>query len=159
MLRVLLLVVCLFASQSVWALNKTQKWALVYASQVGAPDHLEILEPAIIWEESQACRYQVNPEDPSYGCGGLLVSTASALAGRIVTAKELMTNNRLNIQLSEKYLAACVKNFGLTRGLICYNRGPDAAKSMSEKTASTDFYVLAVRGRVKEIKSFPVSTE
>lgn len=84
------------------------------------------LVKGVMAQESQGNTYAESPA----GAEGLMQikpDTASALAGRDVTAAELQNNPELNIDLGTKYLAQMISEKGsVADGLGAYNQGPDA---------------------------------
>ena len=81
---------------------------------------------AILMKESSLCKAKHGTLDPrAYGCGQLHLPTAKWAAGQPVTVKQLMTNDRLNIELAQYVLTDCMTRFpeNVVRGIACYKYG------------------------------------
>src|SRR5579863_4193425 len=123
-------------------LTHQQNWAVLYASVVGSSYYAEPLPKsydfpgtltAVLTQESSLCNHKRGMDKRSYGCGQLQSRTAKLVNGRPVAVHKLQHDDALNIRLAARYLAYCMQRMGSwDRSVICYNKGPYRARSMSE---------------------------
>lgn len=105
---------------------------------------------AVMQVESHFNPAAVNPSDPSYGLMQMLPSTASLLAGRPVSAAELIENPALAVDLGAQYLAMGLAKYGNTGDAIAaYNAGVARRNAQGQYVNSrgdtkVDTYVNAV---------------
>lgn len=122
-----------------------------FGLHIGMPETLQ----AIVLQESSAGDFRVNPEDPSYGIAGVLLSTAETILGRRPTVHELMFDDELNLTVGAENLRECAADFtAWRRALICYNRGPDAANAMHQVDVDADDYVHKIAWRLQELQIY-----
>lgn len=122
-----------------------------YASGTHCGADFTLTVQAVIGQESSYCTKPVNHRDPSYGCGGLTLKTASEVAGRKVTPRELIRDRALNLRITARYLHALITQFGWARGVCSFNHGPASAKCATVARAERDAYVPAIRQRIAEV--------
>lgn len=154
-----LLLVCASADAAD-GLTRQQNWAVLYASVVGTSYYAEPLPQsydfertltAVLTQESSLCNHKKGMDKRSYGCGQLQKRTALLVNGKPVSAHKLQHNDALNIRLAARYLAYCMQEMNSwERGVICYNKGPYRAGSMSDKSVAKDPYLHSVRRRMRE---------
>lgn len=141
-------------------LTRQQNWAVLYASVVGTSYYAEPLPrsydyertlTAVLTQESSLCHHKRGMDKQSYGCGQLQKRTAMLVNGQPVSAHKLQHNDALNIRLAARYLAYCMQQMGTwERGVICYNKGPYRASSMTDKQVTKDAYLHSIRRRMQE---------
>lgn len=141
-------------------LTRQQNWAVLYASVVGNSYYAEPLPrnyayertlTAVLTQESSLCHHKRGMDKQSYGCGQLQKRTAKLVNGEPVSAHKLQHNDALNIRLAARYLAYCMQQMGTwERSVICYNKGPYRAKSMTDKQVAKDAYLHSIRHRMDE---------
>ena len=141
-------------------LTRQQNWAVLYASVVGTSYYAEPLPQsydfertltAVLTQESSLCHHKKGMDKQSYGCGQLQKRTALLVNGRPVSAHKLQHNDALNIRLAARYLVYCMQEMNSwERSVICYNKGPYRAGSMSDKDVAKDAYLRSVRRRMRE---------
>ncbi|HEV7163823.1 MAG: transglycosylase SLT domain-containing protein [Gammaproteobacteria bacterium] len=141
-------------------LTRQQNWTVLYASVVGTSYYAEPLPQnydfertltAVLTQESSLCNHKRGMDKQSYGCGQLQKRTAMLVNGKPVSAHKLQHNDALNIRLAARYLAYCMQQMGSwERSVICYNKGPHRASTMTDKQVTKDTYLLSVRRRMRE---------
>jgi len=141
-------------------LTRQQNWAVLYASVVGTSYYAEPLPvdynyertlTAVLTQESSLCNHKRGMDKASYGCGQLQKRTALLVNGQPVAAHKLQHDDALNIRLAARYLAYCMQEMGSwERSVICYNKGPYRASSMSDRQVKKDAYLRSIRRRMRE---------
>lgn len=141
-------------------LTRQQDWAVLYASVVGTSYYAEPLPQsydfertltAVLTQESSLCHHKKGMDKQSYGCGQLQKRTALLVNGKPVSAHKLQHNDALNIRLAARYLVYCMQEMNSwERSVICYNKGPYRAGSMSDKEVAKDAYLHSMRRRMRE---------
>ncbi len=122
-----------------------------FGKRIGLADTMQ----AIVLQESSAGDFRVNPDDPSYGVAGVLLSTAKTILGRAPTVDELMHDDELNLTVGTENLRECAADFSAWRRvLVCYNRGPAAATSMHQVDVDADDYVHKIAWRLQELQIY-----
>jgi len=141
-------------------LTRQQNWAVLYASVVGTSYYAEPLPQsydfertltAVLTQESSLCNHKKGMDKHSFGCGQLQKRTALLVNGKPVAAHRLQHDDALNIRLAARYLAYCMQQMdSWERSVICYNKGPYRASTMSDKAVTKDPYLRSVRRRMQE---------
>jgi hypothetical protein len=141
-------------------LTRQQNWAVLYASVVGLSYYAEPLPAdydyertltAVLTQESSLCNHKRGMDKASYGCGQLQKRTALLVNGKPVAAHKLQHDDALNIRLAARYLAYCMQQMdSWDRSVICYNKGPFKAASMSDKQVRKDAYLHSILRRMRE---------
>jgi|SRR5579859_2097896 len=154
-----LLLVCATA-RAADGLTRQQNWAVLYASVVGTSYYAEPLPgsydfertlTAVLTQESSLCNHKKGMDKHSFGCGQLQKRTALLVNGKPVAAHKLQHDDALNIRLAGRYLAYCMEQMNSwERSVICYNKGPYRAASMSDREVKQDAYLKIVRKRMSE---------
>ena len=144
-------------------LTQEQNWAVLYASVVGTSYYAEPLPQsydfprtltAVLTQESSLCQHKRGMDKYSYGCGQVRKPAAKLVYGEPVEAHKLQHNDSLNIRIAARYLAYCMQQMtSWERSVICYNKGPYRARTMSDKDVAKDSYLLSVRRRMHEAKN------
>ena len=144
-------------------LTRTQNWAVLYASVVGSSYYADDIPAnydfprtltAVLTQESSLCHHKKGMDKHSYGCGQVRQQTALLMNGRPVTAHSLQHNDGLNIRIAARYLAYCMQEMpSWDRSVICYNRGPYHARSMSDRDVARDAYLKNIRHRMREAQN------
>lgn len=115
---------------------------------------------AVIWQESSFCKHKHGLDKKSFGCGQLQLQTAIGVSGVAALTPDLLRkNDKLNMNIAARYLAQCISEFGLDRGLVCYNRGPYKAKRMTLPDVEDDAYVNAVGRHLRDMGLLPLSKD
>lgn len=140
-------------------LRPHQNWALGYASLVGTsyyadpiPDdyRYEQTLAAVLMQESSLCRHKRGLDRTGYGCGQLHKRAAHVAYGKPVSIHKLKHDDALNIRLAARYLAFCLTHMSSwERGVVCYNKGPYRARSMSAREIAHDRYLASIRRRMR----------
>ena len=141
-------------------LTRQQNWAVLYASVVGTSYYAEPLPAsydfertltAVLTQESSLCNHKKGMDKHSFGCGQLQKRTALLVNGKPVAAHKLQHDDALNIRLAARYLAYCMQQMNSwERAVICYNKGPYRAGTMSQQAVTKDAYLRSVRRRMSE---------
>lgn len=141
-------------------LTSHQSWALQYAAVVGTSYYAEPLPSdyrfeqtlqAVLITESSLCRHKRGIDHAAYGCGQLHRRTAHEVNGAPVSLHRLRHNDALNIRLAARYLSYCLRQMpSWERGVVCYNKGPNRARAMSNAEIAADNYLETVRRRMRE---------
>lgn len=144
-------------------LTRQQNWALLYASVVGTSYYADPLPAsydfqrtltAVLAQESSLCKHKRGMDKTSYGCGQVRRPAAKLVNGQAVTAHKLQHDDSFNIRTAARYLAYCMQQMSSwDRGVVCYNRGPSHARSMSDEDVQQDSYLNSVRRRMHEAQS------
>ena len=144
-------------------LTKQQNWAVLYASVVGTSYYADPLPEdydfprtltAVLTQESSLCHHKKGMDKHSYGCGQVRQQTAALMYGKPVAAHSLQHNDGLNIRIAARYLAYCMQEMpDWDRSVICYNRGPYHAKTMSAKDVAKDAYLANIKKRMREAQN------
>lgn len=144
-------------------LTRQQNWTVLYASVVGTSYYAEPLPDsydfertltAVLTQESSLCNHKKGMDKHSYGCGQIQRRTALLVNGRPVATRKLQHDDALNIRLAARYLAYCMQQMdSWDRSVICYNKGPYRARSMSDQEVADDDYLDSVRSRLRDAKS------
>lgn len=144
-------------------LTARQNWAVLYASVVGVSYYAQSLPEnynfartltAVLTQESSLCYHKRGIDKSAYGCGQLQKRTAKLMNGKPVAARKLQHDDALNIRLAARYLAFCMEKMpSWDRSVICYNKGPYRARSMSDEDVADDDYLDSVRHRMREAKN------
>ena len=144
-------------------LTRQQNWAVLYASVVGTSYYADPLPEsydfertltAVLTQESSLCHHKKGMDKTSYGCGQIRKRTAFLMNGKPVPARRLQRDDAFNIRLAARYLAYCMRQMdSWERGVICYNKGPYHARTMTSKQVSRDHYLRSVRRRMKEARN------
>lgn len=144
-------------------LTREQNWAVLYASVVGTSYYADPLPrsydfprtlTAVLAQESSLCQHKRGMDKYSYGCGQVRKPAAKLVYGKPVEAHRLQHNDSLNIRIAARYLAYCMQQMSSwERSVICYNKGPHRARTMSDRDVAEDSYLLSVRRRMREAKS------
>ena len=144
-------------------LTRTQNWAVLYASVVGSSYYADDVPPnydfprtltAVLTQESSLCHHKKGMDKYSYGCGQVRQQTALLMSGQKVTAHSLQHNDSLNIRIAARYLAYCMQEMpSWERSVICYNRGPYHARTMSDRDVARDAYLKNIRHRMREAQN------
>lgn len=144
-------------------LTRQQNWTLLYASVVGTSYYAEPLPEsydfertltAVLTQESSLCHHKKGMDKHSFGCGQLQKRTALLVNGKPVAAHKLQHDDALNIRLAARYLAYCMQEMNSwERSVICYNKGPYRAASMSDRAVKKDSYLRSVRRRMGEAQN------
>ena len=142
------------------ALTREQNWAVLYASAVGTSYYADPLPAsydfqrtltAVLAQESSLCKHKRGMDKASYGCGQVRKPAAKLVNGQTVTAHKLQHDDSFNIRTAARYLAYCMQQMpSWDRGVICYNKGPSRARSMSDQDVKQDSYLLSVHRRMRE---------
>jgi len=156
----------LSASTTAWAgdgLTKQQNWAVLYAAVVGSSYYADPLPEqydfprtltAVLTQESSLCHHKKGMDKESYGCGQVRQQTAALMYGKPVAAHQLQHNDGLNIRIAARYLAYCMQQMpDWDRSVICYNRGPYHARTMSDKDVAKDGYLGSIKRRMREAQN------
>ena len=159
----LALTLLLFAAMPARAgdgLTRQQNWAVLYASVVGSSYYADNVPQsydfprtltAVLTQESSLCDHKKGMDKHSYGCGQVRQQTALLMSGQKVTAHSLQHNDSLNIRIAARYLAYCMQEMpDWDRSVICYNRGPYHARTMSDRDVAKDAYLKFIRRRMHE---------
>lgn len=162
-LLVLALAALAIPAQAGNGLTARQNWAVLYASVVGVSYYAQPLPAdydfagtltAVLTQESSLCNHKRGIDHSAYGCGQLQKRTAKIMNGKPVAAKKLQHDDALNIRLAARYLSFCMQQMpNWDRSVICYNKGPYRARSMSDQEVADDDYLDSVRSRLREAKS------
>jgi hypothetical protein len=141
-------------------LTREQNWALLYASMIGSSYYAALLPKnydfprtltAVLTQESSLCTHKKGMDKTSYGCGQVRSRTAQLMYGQPVPAKKLQKDDALNIRIAARYLAYCMQQMpDWERGVICYNKGPYKAKTLTEAQVGKDSYLNSIRHRMHE---------
>ncbi|HEU5398044.1 MAG TPA: lytic transglycosylase domain-containing protein [Gammaproteobacteria bacterium] len=141
-------------------LTRQQNWAVLYASVVGTSYYADPLPQsydfertltAVLTQESSLCHHKRGLDKASYGCGQIQKRTALLVNGKPVAARRLQHDDAFNIRLAARYLAYCMQQMdSWERSVICYNKGPYRASTMTDKEVARDSYLHSVRRRMKE---------
>ncbi len=144
-------------------LTRQQNWAVLYASVVGTSYYADAIPQnydfprtltAVLTQESSLCNHKKGMDKHSYGCGQVRQQTALLMNGKKVAAHSLQHNDGLNIRIAARYLAYCMQEMpSWDRSVICYNRGPFHAKSMSDADVAKDAYLKNIRRNMREAQS------
>jgi hypothetical protein len=144
-------------------LTRQQNWAVLYASVVGTSYYADDIPQnydfprtltAVLTQESSLCNHKKGMDKTSYGCGQVRKQTALLVNGKPVAAHALQHNDGLNIRIAARYLAYCMQQMpSWDRSVICYNRGPFHAKSMSDADVAKDGYLNSIRRNMHEAQS------
>ncbi|HEX4301135.1 MAG TPA: transglycosylase SLT domain-containing protein [Gammaproteobacteria bacterium] len=144
-------------------LTRQQNWAVLYASVVGSSYYADNVPQnydfprtltAVLTQESSLCDHKKGMDKHSYGCGQVRQQTALLMSGNAVTAHSLQHNDSFNIRIAARYLAYCMQEMpDWNRSVICYNRGPYHARSMSDRDVAKDGYLKSIRHRMHEAQS------
>ncbi|MGA9856076.1 MAG: transglycosylase SLT domain-containing protein [Gammaproteobacteria bacterium] len=150
-------------------LTPHQSWALEYASMVGtsyyadpfpAGYQYERTLQAVLIAESSLCRHKHGIDHQAYGCGQLHSAAAHAVADAPVSAHTLKRDDALNIRLAARYLSYCLQQMPTwQRGVVCYNKGPNHTRAMSETQVAADGYLDIVRRRMREADQLTASND
>ncbi|HET7174931.1 MAG TPA: transglycosylase SLT domain-containing protein [Gammaproteobacteria bacterium] len=141
-------------------LTRQQNWAVLYASVVGTSYYADPLPQsydfertltAVLTQESSLCHHKKGMDKASYGCGQIQKRTALLVNGKPVAAHRLQHDDAFNIRMAARYLAYCMQQMGSwERSVICYNKGPYRAGTMTDKQVAKDSYLSSVRHRMNE---------
>lgn len=141
-------------------LTRQQNWALLYASVVGTGYYADDLPQvydlrgtlaAVLAQESSLCHHKQGLDKASYGCGQIRKPTALLVYGKPVPVKKLQHDDALNIRLAARYLVYCMQQMpSWERSVICYNKGPYRARTMSDAEVRADAYLTSVRRRMQQ---------
>ena len=141
-------------------LTRQQNWAVLYASVVGTSYYADPLPQsydfertltAVLTQESSLCHHKRGLDKASYGCGQIQKRTALLVNGKPVAAHRLQHDDAFNIRMAARYLAYCMQQMGSwERSVICYNKGPYRAGTMTDKQVAKDSYLRSVRHRMNE---------
>ena len=144
-------------------LTRQQNWTVLYASVVGNSYYAEPLPDsydfertltAVLTQESSLCNHKKGMDKHSYGCGQIQKRTALLVNGKPVATHKLQHDDALNIRLAARYLAYCMQQMdSWDRSVICYNKGPNRAATMSDREVKQDAYLQIVRKRMSEAQS------
>jgi hypothetical protein len=144
-------------------LTRQQNWAVLYASVVGSSYYADAIPQsydfprtltAVLTQESSLCNHKKGMDKHSYGCGQVRQQTALLVNGKAVTAHSLQHNDGLNIRIAARYLAYCMQQMpSWDRSVICYNRGPFHARSMSDKDVAKDAYLKNIQRNMREAQN------
>jgi len=144
-------------------LTHQQNWAVLYASVVGSSYYADPLPEsydfprtltAVLTQESSLCNHKKGMDKHSYGCGQVRKQTALLIYGKPVAAHSLQHNDGLNIRIAARYLAYCMQEMpNWDRSVICYNRGPYHARTMSDADVAKDAYLKNIRRRMREAQN------
>ncbi len=149
-------------------LTPHQSWALEYASVVGTSYyaepfpvdyHFERTLEAVLITESSLCRHKRGIDHRAYGCGQLHRAAAHVVDDAAVTAHTLRYNDALNIRLAARYLSYCLQQMSSwARGVVCYNKGPNHTRAMTDSQVAVDSYLQSVRQRMQEAEQLTASS-
>lgn len=144
-------------------LTKQQNWAVLYASVVGTSYYADPLPEdydfprtltAVLTQESSLCHHKKGMDKHSYGCGQVRQQTAELMYGKPVAAHSLQHNDGLNIRIAARYLAYCMQQMpNWDRSVICYNRGPYHARTMTDAAVAKDAYLKNIKHRMREAQN------
>lgn len=134
-------------------LTPPQREALVEARAIGARYRVPSLILAIIWQESSFCAHRIGDDGKSFGCGQVQLGTARKITGHRVRVHRLIHDRAFNLELTARYLSACIEEFGIERGIYCYNGGPVRAARASWHAVTHDRYVRGVLARLDRLGS------
>ena len=144
-------------------LTRQQNWAVLYASVVGSSYYADSIPQgydfprtltAVLTQESSLCDHKKGMDKTSYGCGQVRKHTAALMYGKPVAAHALQHDDSLNIRIAARYLAYCMQEMpSWDRSVVCYNRGPYHARSMSDTEIAKDGYLKSIRHRMHEAQS------
>ena len=150
-------------------LSAHQNWALEYASVVGtsyyaepfpADYHFERTLEAVLITESSLCRHKHGIDHRAYGCGQLHRAAAHVVDDSGVSPHTLRHNDALNIRLAARYLSYCLQQMSSwARGVVCYNKGPNHTRTMTDAQVATDSYLQSVRLRMQEAERLTASND
>ncbi|HET7396701.1 MAG TPA: transglycosylase SLT domain-containing protein [Gammaproteobacteria bacterium] len=154
------------AAAPAWAgngLRPHQNWALGYVTVVGTsyyadpiPDNYRYEQTlaAVLLQESSLCRHKRGLDRTGYGCGQLHQRAAHVANGKPVSVHKLRHDDALNIRLAARYLAFCMTHTSSwERGVVCYNKGPSRARSMSDQQIAADGYLASIRHRMRTARN------
>ncbi|MGH8369835.1 MAG: transglycosylase SLT domain-containing protein [Gammaproteobacteria bacterium] len=140
-------------------LQPHQNWALGYVTVVGTsyyadpiPDDYEYEQTlaAVLMQESSLCRHKRGLDRTGYGCGQLHKRAAHVAYGKPVSVHRLSHDDALNIRLAARYLAYCMTHMdSWQRGVVCYNKGPSRARSMSDTQLAGDDYLASIQHQMR----------
>lgn len=157
------LMLCAASAQAGDGLTREQSWAVLYASVVGTSYYADPLPEsydfertltAVLTQESSLCHHKRGMDKASYGCGQIRKRTALLMNGKPVPTRRLQRDDAFNIRLAARYLAYCMQQMNSwKRGVICYNKGPYRASTMTNKQVAQDRYLRSVRRRMKEARN------
>ncbi|MDE2234296.1 MAG: transglycosylase SLT domain-containing protein [Gammaproteobacteria bacterium] len=149
-------------------LTPHQSWALEYASVVGtsyyaepfpADYHFERTLEAVLITESSLCRHKHGIDHRAYGCGQLHRAAAHVVDDAKLSVRTLKRNDALNIRLAARYLSYCLRQMtSWARGVVCYNKGPNHTRTMTDAQVATDSYLQNVRLRMQEAEQLTASS-
>ncbi len=150
-------------------LTSHQTWALAYASVVGTSYYAEPFPVAYRYErtleavlitESSLCRHKHGIDHRAYGCGQLHPDAAHVVDDSAVSARVLKRDDALNIRLAARYLSYCLQQMSSwERGVVCYNKGPNHTRAMSDAHVATDSYLDTVRQHMHEADQLTTSND
>jgi Transglycosylase SLT domain len=150
-------------------LTSHQSWALEYASVVGTSYYAEPFPAdyrfertlqAVLIAESSLCRHKQGIDHRAYGCGQLHPTAAQVVDDAPVSARALKHDDALNIRLAARYLSYCLQQMPTwERGVVCYNKGPNHTRAMSDVQVETDSYLDTVRRRMREADRLTASND
>lgn len=150
-------------------LTSHQSWALEYASVVGtsyyadpfpADYRFERTLQAVLIAESSLCRHKYGIDHRAYGCGQLHPAAAHVVDDTSVSVRTLKRDDALNIRLAARYLSYCLQQMpSWERGVVCYNKGPNHTRAMSDQQVATDSYLDTVRRRMREADQLTASND
>ena len=150
-------------------LTRHQIWALEYASVVGTSYYADSLPAdyryartlqAVLITESSLCRHKQGIDHRAYGCGQLHPATAHVVDDTHVSVRTLKRDDGLNIRLAARYLSYCLQQMSSwERGVVCYNKGPNHTRAMSDEQVATDGYLDSIRRRMREAARLTASTD
>lgn len=128
-------------------LSPRQIQALNYAAIQGSQYDETLQLQGIIFLEASACQLKGGSKRASLGCGQIQLKTAKSVArrGESVSVTRLVSDDRFNISLSARYLHWCIVRFhSRDRGIVCYRRGPEAARTWTDMRVRHDPYLKAL---------------
>ncbi|MGE5624657.1 MAG: transglycosylase SLT domain-containing protein [Bacillota bacterium] len=151
------------------ALSREQNWAVLYASVVGTSYYADSLPAsydfprtltAVLAQESSLCQHKRGMDKTSYGCGQVRKPAAKLVNGEPVTAHKLQHNDSFNIRTAARYLSYCMQTMtSWERGVVCYNKGPYHARTMSDQEIEKDAYLNSIRHRLHEAQNLLTRVE
>jgi len=150
-------------------LTSHQSWALEYASVVGtsyfadpfpADYRYERTLQAALIAESSLCRHKRGIDYWAYGCGQLHPAAAHVVDDTPVSTRTLKRDDAFNIRLAARYLSYCLQQMSSwERGVVCYKKGPNHTRAMSDTQVAADDYLDTVLRRMRESDQLTASND
>jgi hypothetical protein len=130
-------------------------WQGKFACREGTPYQLCYTAQAVMIEESSVCRFLYGDDGKSLGCMQIsLAATRRIFPGYPKRQWRLLAvEDGLNISVGVNYLNWCIHQMGSwSRGVVCYNVGPEQAARMTPWQINHFPYLIAIQRYVWELE-------